>query len=125
MELSRGVEESTPPRISSLEFFSIFQNSYSNIFERLHLRNRKTSRRLSQTILREAVRGGVFSLVKIKAKYTTTDSFQGIFLNFSEQLFQNFWVTSSVIRKDSYLFFLWTFQCFQCFTLKVQAFKMF
>ena len=60
-------KKSTPPRIFSLEFFRIFQNNYSNIFERLHLQNRKTIRRPSQIISdRSAVRGGVLFQLKLK-----------------------------------------------------------
>ena len=53
--------KSTPPRIFSLEFFRIFQNSFSNIFERLHpSHQQKTITQLSQTIpVKAAVRGGV------------------------------------------------------------------
>ena len=63
-----------------------FRNSYSNIFERLHLHKRKSSQRLSQTISEAAAHGGEILLAQIKVKYTTTDVFQGISLNLSEQL---------------------------------------
>ena len=63
-----------------------FRNSYSNIFERMHLHKRKPSQRLSQKISEAAVHGGEILLGQIKVKYTTTDIFQGISLNLSGQL---------------------------------------
>ena len=72
------IKKSTPPQT--------FRNSFSNIFERLHLHKRKPSRRLSHIISEAAVHGGVLLLGKIKIKYTTTDVFQGISLNLPELL---------------------------------------
>ena len=72
------IKKSTPPQA--------FRNSFSNIFERLHLHKRKPSRRLSHIISEGVIHGGVLLLVKIKRKYTTTDVFRGISLNLSEQL---------------------------------------
>ena len=41
-------------------------------------------------------------LANIKKNYTIKDFFPGIFSNFPEQLFQHFWVTASIICKDSW-----------------------
>ena len=71
-------KKKTPPQT--------FWNSYSNIFERMYLHKWKPSRRLSHIISEIAVHAGVLLLGKIKVKYTTTDVFQEISLNLSEQL---------------------------------------
>ena len=76
-------KKSTPPRIFSLEFFRIFQNNYSNIFERLHLQNRKTiTTAFPDNIRQISCTWWSTFLAKIKAKYTTTDFSKEFFIIF-------------------------------------------